>query len=164
MVANREWTNVIDVLNDFGKFLVEEYKDQLILNDVNATDTLYNSVKLLPIKVTNGYFEVQLSLEDYWKYVENGRKAGKWPPISAIAKWIEIKPVLPRPMDNGKLPTTQQLAFLISRKIGLEGIAPRPLLQKSVDNVWDVFEEYIAEAFAKDLENDIEITLGTLRG
>ena len=105
-----------------------------------------------------------MELADYWKYVENGRKAGKWPPISAIAKWIEIKPVLPRPMDNGKLPTTQQLAFLISRKIGLEGIAPRPLLQKSVDNVWDVFEEYIAEAFAKDLENDIEITLGTLRG
>lgn len=163
MVTNREWTNVIDVLNDFGQMLVEEYKDQLILNDVNASDELYNSVNYI-FKENGGTFEVSLELADYWKYVENGRKAGKWPPISAIAKWIEIKPVLPRPMDNGKLPTTQQLAFLISRKIGLEGIAPRPLLQKSVDNVWDVFEEYIAEAFAKDLENDIEITLGTLRG
>lgn len=163
MVTNREWTNVIDVLNDFGQMLVEEYKDQLILNDVNASDELYNSVNYI-FKENGGTFEVSLELADYWKYVENGRKAGKWPPISAIEKWVEIKPVLPRPMENGKLPTTQQLAFLIARKIGLEGIAPRPLLQKSVDNVWDVFEEYIAEAFAKDLEKDIEITLGTLRG
>jgi hypothetical protein len=163
MVTNIEFNNVESVLNDFGKYLVEEYKEQLILNDVNASDGLYNSVRYIFNK-NGGTFEVSLELAHYWKYVENGRKAGKWPPISAIAKWIEIKPVLPRPMDNGKLPTTQQLAFLISRKIGLEGIAPRPLLQRSVDNVWEVFEEFIAEAFAKDLETEIEIILETLRG
>jgi hypothetical protein len=155
--------NIKDVLNDFGKYLVEEYKDQLILNDVNASDGLYNSVRYIFNK-NGGTFEVSLELAHYWKYVENGRKAGKWPPISKIKDWIEIKPVLPRPMANGKLPTTNQLAYLIARKIGLEGIAPRPLLQKSVDNVWDVFEEFIAEAFAKDLETEIEIILETLRG
>ena len=151
----------MDVLNDFGKFLVEEYKDRLILNDVNASDELYNSITY---KVEQGRntFEVKLELADYWKYVENGRKAGKWPPISAIQKWIEIKPVLPRPMDNGKLPTTQQLAFLIARKIGLEGIKPRPLLQQSVDEVWNVMNEYIAEAFAKDLEKEITLKLGSM--
>lgn len=153
--------NIKDVLNDFGKYLVEEYKDQLILNDVNASDELYNSV-VYSVSQNKNVFEVKLELADYWKYVENGRKAGKWPPISAIEKWIEIKPVLPRPMDNGKLPTTQQLAFLISRKIGLEGITPRPLLQKSVDNIWNVFEEYIAEAFAKDLEKEITLKLGSM--
>lgn len=176
MVANREWTNVIDVLNDFGQMLVEEYKDQLILNDVNASDELYNSVNYI-FKENGGTFEVSLELADYWKYVENGRKAGKWPPISAIEKWIEIKPVIPRPMKNGKLPTTQQLAFLISRKIygfitrngklipiDSGGIKPRPILQQTIDEVWDIMNEYIAEAFAKDLETEIEITLGTLRG
>jgi hypothetical protein len=168
MVTNIEFNNVESVLNDFGKYLVEEYKEQLILNDVNASDGLYNSVRYIFNK-NGGTFEVSLELAHYWKYVENGRKAGKWPPIKALYNedgtgWIQIKPVLPRPMDNGKLPTTQQLAFLIARKIGLEGIAPRPLLQKSVDNVWDVFEEFIAEAFAKDLETEIEIILETLRG
>lgn len=153
--------NIKDVLNDFGKYLVEEYKDQLILNDVNASDELYNSV-VYSVSQNKNVFEVKLELADYWKYVENGRKAGKWPPISAIEKWIEIKPVIPRPMDNGKLPTTQQLAFLISRKIGLEGIKPRPLLQKSVDNIWNVFEQYIAEAFAKDLEKEITLKLGSM--
>lgn len=160
MVTNIEFNNVESVLNDFGKYLVEEYKEQLILNDVNDSYGLYNSVRYIFNK-NGGTFEVSLELAHYWKYVENGRKAGKWPPISKIKDWIEIKPVLPRPMANGKLPTTNQLA---SRKIGLEGIAPRPLLQRSVDNVWEVFEEFIAEAFAKDLETEIEIILETLRG
>lgn len=156
-----EFKNTLSVLNDFGKFLVEEYKDRLILNDVNASDTLYKSVKYI-INNKGQYFEVNLSLEHYWKYVENGRKPGKWPPISAIAKWIEIKPVLPRPMSNGKLPTNEQLAFLIARKIGLEGIAPRPLLQQSINEVWGVMKEFLEEALAKDMEKEITIELGRM--
>lgn len=154
-----EFKNVRSVLNDFGKFLVEEYKDALILNDVNASNTLYNSVTYL-VENGNNSFEVKLSLEHYWKYVENGRKPGKWPPISAIQKWIEIKPVLPRPMANGQLPTTAQLAFLISRKIGLEGIAPKPLLQECIDNVWDVMKEFLEEALAKDIQEEWKIIVG----
>ena len=157
-----DFKNTISVLNDFGKFLVEEYKDQLILNNVNASDTLYNSVKYI-INNKGQYLEVNLSLEHYWKYVENGRKPGKWPPISSIAKWIEIKPVLPRPMSNGKLPTNEQLAFLIARKIGLEGIAPRPLLQQSINEVWRVMKEFLEEALAKDMEKEISIELGRMR-
>ncbi len=157
-----EFRNVKSVLNDFGKFLVEEYKDALILNNVNASDTLYNSIQYI---VENGdkSIEVKLSLEDYWKYVENGRSSGKWPPINAILKWVEIKPVLPRPMANGKLPTNQQLAFLIARKIGLEGIKPRPLLQQSINNVYDVMKEYIEEALAKDIEEEFETLFVSMR-
>lgn len=156
-----EFKNTLSTLNDFGKFLVEEYKDMLILNDVNASDVLYNSVKF-NVENNGKTFEVQITLEDYWKYVENGRKAGKWPPINAIQKWVEIKPVLPRPMANGKLPTTRQLAFLIARKIGLEGITPRPLLQQSVNEVWEVMKEHLEEALAKDLEKEITIELGKM--
>lgn len=148
--------NLERVLNDFGKFLVEEYKDNLILNDVNASDALYNSVKY-EVKTDRGRIEVNLSLLDYWKYIENGRKAGKWPPISAIQKWIEVKPILPRPMVNGKLPTVQQLTYLISRKIALEGIMPRPLLQQSVDSVMNSMMEFITEAITKDLEKNLEL-------
>lgn len=148
--------NLEKVLNDFGKFLVEEYKDNLILNDKNASDALYKSVKY-QVHTDRGRIEVNLSLLDYWKYIENGRKAGKWPPISAIEKWIEVKPILPRPMDNGQLPTAKQLAFLISRKIGLEGIAPQPLLQQSVDSVMDSMMEFIEEAITKDLEKNMEL-------
>ena len=149
--------NLEKVLNDFGKFLVEEYKDNLILEDKNASDALYNSVKYIVDTKTRGRIEVNLSLLHYWKHIEQGRKAGKFPPISAIHKWVEIKPVLPKPMSNGKLPTTQQLAYLISRKIALEGIAPQPLLKQSVDSVMSSMMEFIQEAITKDLEDEVNI-------
>lgn len=196
-----EFNNVRNVLNDFGRFLVEEYQDNLILEDAIASKTLYNS---LQYKVENGNnsFEVKLSLEDYWKYIENGRKPGKFPPISAIKRWIEIKPVLPRPItlknpkesmifairnsiikkSGGKkrppikaiekwvdknniqasqtvLPTTAQLAYLISRKIALEGIKPKPILQKSIDDVFEVMREFLEEALAKDIQEEFELIL-----
>ena len=154
--------NLTSVLNDFGKFLVEEYKDKLILEDVNASDNLYNSVTYM-IEKNNTTYEVKLNLMHYWKYVENGRRAGKkMPPISAIEKWIEVKPVLPRPMSNGKLPTNKQLAYLIARKISIDGIAPRPLLQQSVDEVWRSMQEFIAEALAKDMQKEINIELSSM--
>ena len=154
--------NLTSVLNDFGKFLVEEYKDKLILEDVNASDNLYNSVTYM-VEKNNTTYEVKLNLMHYWKYVENGRRAGaKMPPISAIEKWIEVKPVLPRPMSNGKLPTNKQLAYLIARKISIDGIAPRPLLQQSVDEVWRSMQEFIAEALAKDMEKEINIELSSM--
>ena len=159
-----EFQNTLNVLNEYGKLFVEEYKQQLINNDVNASNKLYDSVTLLPIKVNNNFYEVQISLEEYWKYVEKGRLPGKWPPISKIKEWIEIKPVLPRPMKNGKLPTTQQLAFLIARKIGLNGIKPRQLLQYSVEEIWKIMKEELETALALDVQNEIKTIMGKMRG
>ena len=57
--------NLTKVLNDFGKFLVEEYKENLILENKNASDELYNSVKYVVDTNTKGRFEVNLWLRDY---------------------------------------------------------------------------------------------------
>lgn len=155
------YENVKTVLNKFGKLLVEEYRNNLTEKNVNASYALYNSVSyVVESNVTN--FEVTLNLEEHWKYIEKGRKAGKYPPISAIEKWIEIKPVLPRPMSNGKLPTTKQLAYLIARKIGLEGIAPRPILQDSIDDVFAQMFEELEEALMKDVQSEFNIIAGIL--
>lgn len=155
------YENVKNVLNKFGKLLVEEYRNNLTEKNVNASKTLFNSVNyVVESKVKT--FEVILHLEEHWKYVENGRKAGKFPPISAIEKWIEIKPVLPRPFANGKLPTTKQLAFLIARKIGLEGIVPKPLLQQSIDDVFKTMQEELEEALMKDVQTEFELILGII--
>lgn len=60
-----EFENVKNVLNDFGKYLVEDYREQLILSDTNASDTLYNSLKYLVSTPNNGTFEVSLELAYY---------------------------------------------------------------------------------------------------
>lgn len=148
--------NLRKALEDFGQLLVDEYKDNLLINDKLASGELYESVKY-HIKTDGAEFQVNLELNHYWKYIENGRKAGKFPPISKIEEWIRVKPVIPRPMKNGKLPTEQQLAFLISRKIANEGIKPTPILQDSIDSVMYVMREIIEDALYKDINSEVEI-------
>lgn len=154
--------NTIEVLNSFGRLLVEDYKESLIYNSVNASDDLYKSVKYY-FESDNRFLEVKLELESYYWYVENGRKAGKFPPIKAIEEWIKVKPVLPYADKNGKLPTLNQLTYLIGRKIKEDGIEGKHLLQKSVDDIYREIEKSLVEALSKDLHKAVEIELLSLR-
>ena len=143
--------NVQRVLGEFAVALRNEYQDNLILHNRIASGDLLNSVEYVIDR--DGYtYTVSLMLKDYWYFVENGRKAGKWPPMDAILSWIKAKPVLPRPNAEGKLPTPQQLAFLIARKIGEEGTEGTQDLRKATDTIWDTFEERLYEAIDEDVD------------
>lgn len=144
------------VLEKMGNALVKIYKQNLFEADAIASGELFQSIEK-SITINGNNFTLSLSLEEYWKNIEYGRKAGKFPPINKIAEWIKIKPILPRPMANGKLPTAEQLTFLISRSIAENGIKPRPLLQDRVDNVNLVFWRDIEDAIVKDLGIQVEM-------
>ena len=139
------------VMEEMAIAIRNEYQDNLIRNDRIASGDLLNNIEY---EVTRGDFTytIYVKMKDYWYYVENGRKAGKWPPIDNILNWIKIKPVLPRPNAEGKLPTPQQLAFLIARKIGEEGTEGTQGLRKATDTIWDTFEDRLYEAIDEDVD------------
>ena len=139
------------VMEEMAIAIRNEYQDNLIRNDRIASGDLLNNIEY---EITRGDFTVTIyvKMRDYWYYVENGRKAGKWPPIDNILNWIKIKPVLPRPNAEGKLPTPQQLAFLIARKIGEEGTEGTQDLRKATDTIWDTFEDRLYEAIDEDVD------------
>lgn len=139
------------VMEEMAIAIRNEYQDNLIRNDRIASGDLLNNIEY---EVTRGDFTytIYVKMKDYWYYVENGRKAGKWPPIDNILNWIKIKPVLPRPNAEGKLPTPQQLAFLIARKIGEEGTQGTHDLRKATDTIWDTFEDRLYEAIDADVD------------
>lgn len=139
------------VMEEMAIAIRNEYQDNLIRNDRIASGDLLNNIEY---EVTRGDFTytIYVKMKDYWYYVENGRKAGKWPPIQNILDWIKIKPVLPRPNAKGKLPTPQQLAFLIARKIGEEGTEGTQDLRKATDTIWDTFEDRLYEAIDEDVD------------
>lgn len=139
------------VMEEMAIAIRNEYQDNLIRNDRIASGDLLNNIEY---EVTRGDFTytIYVKMRDYWYYVENGRKAGKWPPIQNILDWIKIKPVLPRPNAEGKLPTPQQLAFLIARKIGEEGTQGTHDLRKATDTIWDTFEDRLYEAIDADVD------------
>lgn len=137
------------VLEEYGVAVRNLYQDRLILHDRIATGELLNSVEV-HVDYDGQAYEVKLDLADYWRYVEMDTEP-HWPPPSAILKWIQAKPVLPRPMKNGKLPTPQQLAFLIGRKIAVFGTKGQPDLTDSVEDMNKAFRERIAVALAHDV-------------
>lgn len=117
---------VNDTIKEIVDRMLDLYKNKLVDNNINASNTLHDNASTV-IEVNGLTLSVSFNLEDYWKYVEYGRRPGKRPPIDAIEQWIKVKPIVPDPI-NGKIPSTRQLAFLISRKIGMEGTkAQRPL-------------------------------------
>ena len=139
------------VMEEMAIAIRNEYQDNLIRNDRIASGDLLNNIEY---EITRGDFTytIYVKMKDYWYFVENGRKAGKMPPIDNILNWIRVKPVLPRPNAKGKLPTPQQLAFLIARKIGEEGTQGTQDLRKATDTIWDTFEDRLYEAIDADVD------------
>ena len=98
------------------------------------------------------YLEITFILADYWKYLENGTKP-HFPPVDAIEKWITVKHIIPT-TDNGRVPTTRQLAFSIARGISKNGTKPTKLLQHTIDGADDLIE-LIIDDLAKQLQEEI---------
>ena len=144
-------TTIQDLINQF----VLTLKETIANNGSNASGTLSQSIKG-KVKQNGKWLEVSISLEDYWKYIEYGTKP-HFPPVDKIKEWIRVKPILPRPLSNGKLPTNDQLAFLIGRKISKVGTKPRPFLQKSITEFDLVSKMYkiVTDEIEKQLEKEI---------
>lgn len=119
--------------------IVEQYRKVLADEGINASSTLSNTADVV-VELNGDMVVISLQLEEYWKYVEYGRRPGKMPPIDNIKEWIKVKPIIPD-ARTGKIPSAEQLAFLIARKIGREGIPARHPINKTVYT--DVTEQII---------------------
>lgn len=157
------WVHVHRVLEEFGREFVAVYRQRLEDDNVNTSKmSLSNSVSY---EVASGdtWMAVDITLLDYWKYVEYGRRPGKMPPISAIEKWIKIKPIVPRAYGGRKVPSAKSLAYLIARKIEREGIAPRPHFAGTLDTLLRSFDNALSEAVAQDIGESIDIIINDYR-
>lgn len=152
---NLDLTNIQQLLQQF----IQAVREDLAQQNINASSKLSKSLKSV-VKQKGKWIEISISLEDYWKYVEYGTRP-HFPPIQAIRKWIDVKPVLPRPM-KGKLPTPDQLAFLIARKISRVGTRPKPFLNKTIsdfnliDKIYDLLLNQIQQQINKQINDELE--------
>ena len=148
------FNNLQQVLDDFTKDVAETYRGLLLRDGKNATGELISSIKPMTPELANGTFECSLSLAPHWKYVENGRRPGKFPPIDNILEWVKTKPQLARPnrLDRKEL-APKQLAFLVARKIATKGIQPGNQLEEALDIVYARWKDRIDAAITADIES-----------
>lgn len=154
-------TELQKVLQDLANDIRDNYKEHLQFNDrytergvpTGYSQKLIDSVKT-QVVVGDQAYEVTMTLNDYWKYVEDDTRP-HFPPPNKILEWVEIKPVIPRPLANGKIPSPKQLAFLISRAISEHGTKGSHDLQQVKDGIIPFYKEKIAAALGHDMENYI---------
>lgn len=105
------------------------------------SDSSLNSY-LVTIKDDEGTF----SAAEWLKWAVFGRTSGKPPPPDLIRQWIEDKPIsIPPEMS------INQLAFLISRKIGQSGTRPPKLRRQNIALVLDNFSRKHLNTLGDDL-------------
>ena len=152
--------HLIQVLNDFGKEFVQRIQDKIIEKDGIASGEMLNQMDFEVRKVGTQWI-LYLKHVDYFEYFDQGA-APHWPPQEPIKKWIETKPILPYADNNGKLPTVEQLTFLISRAMaGLSpdkskkgGIEGRDVFEPTRLELLPKYEPLIAQAIADDFMED----------
>lgn len=142
-----EFKHLQQALAQYGDAIADRYKVNLEASGRRATGDLISSVNT-KVTVNEQSFEILLSLEDYWKYVEEGTRP-HFPPVSKILEWVKVKRILPTPMPNGKLPTEQQLAWMIAKKIDRVGTEGTPDLENTLNEV--DYNAIIEEALDADI-------------
>lgn len=111
------------------------------------------------VNVNGTTYEVSVDLPNYWKYVEEGVRGDRnatspyrnpcWKAYPHILRWIERKPVVPRPY-NGKLPSPKSLGFLITRSIVEHGTKGSHDFRTAQEAVIEKYKDRIAEALGHD--------------
>lgn len=142
-----QFPNLEQVLNEYASALV----DSLVLKGVSRSSNLAQSAEVS--KDVQPLFTVfEVLMNDYWYFIDQGRGRtlqGSRPGIvrDLIKEWIRKNNIQAEERD-GRKPTEDQLAFLITRKIHRDGFPGR-------DFVSPVYEEFIVkieEAVNKDID------------
>lgn len=153
-----EFKHTIQAIDEFGRLIVDNYKAELEACGYQD-GALYRTISY-SIKSGSNMWNISIKLEEYWRYIENGRRAGvKFPPLDAIEKWIVRKQIIPHSvtLKSGRtvIPSVKQLSFLIARKISRDGIRPRPFFKQSFEEAKREYLHIIEEAVLADIKESL---------
>lgn len=147
-----EFRHLQEALAQYAQAIADQYKQNLEDSGRRASGELVSSVNTKVVVDGNEYV-IELELQDYWKYVEEGTKP-HFPPVSKILEWVKVKQILPTPMANGKLPTEQQLAWMIAKKIDRVGTEGSNDLEHTMEEV--DYNAIIEEALDADIMESLD--------
>lgn len=101
--------NIVDILTIAGATFVKEIKNEFDEKKLNDTKAARNSISF---KTKGTTLRIEGKLRTI--FLQDGRKAGKFPPINVIQGWVERKLNVPKEESRG-------VAFVIARKIAQKG-------------------------------------------
>lgn len=117
-----------------------------------VTGELYNNISYRVFEDDNGVADsIVVEMEDYYVWVNQGRRPGSFPPVNVIRQWVLDRPVNFRPI-NGKIPSLETKTYLIGRSIAEKGIYRTNFLNKARVAALDEAIEIMGDEYADKLE------------
>ena len=162
------------ILENYKQIIIDALADSLEKNDRIAQGLLVQSISInIRSFATNMVMEI--SMADYWKYVDGGRKKGsKMPPINAMLKHIANRGINYKGIQNNyrnkkgqlvkrKKPLAKEkalrtLAYLIGRSISKKGIKPTNFVDEAFDNnILDNMSRELSTALGREILIDFNL-------
>ncbi len=131
-VLNQLEKEIEKVLNIIGNKLKKDAVKRLREGNKIAYRNLTNSIAYEIIKKDSFHWQLKFGSNSlYAKYVEEGREAGKFPPIEPLKKWAEKK----RKKNSSffKDVPIKVVPFMVRNKLKREGTKPYPFISWSIN-------------------------------
>ena len=174
IIVDREFIvkNASDVLYKYKAEIIDALRKNLIEHDKDQPGKLLQSIDVT-IEERGQKLVFELEMEDYWIYVDQGRRpGGKMPPSQALLEFIKVRGLKlntksVRKFKNKTIRKAQKqisrdkalksLAFLIGRGIKKKGIKPTHFFSDIInDNLKERLKQDLTIALQKDIEIDIK--------
>tara|TARA_R110000737_G_C14576563_1_gene484949 strand:- start:70 stop:600 length:531 start_codon:yes stop_codon:yes gene_type:complete len=164
-------------MNAFGKYVVENSKQNLVDKGKNSSSSLYESISY---KISEGgdFTGLEILMEEYGKFQDKGVSGvkvkyetpyaytDKMPPPTKLDKWIVRRGIAPR-TSSGKFKArtisaagfAKSIQFMIARSIYMKGIKPSMFFTKPFEAAFKNLPEEMINAFALDVEQLMKNTI-----
>lgn len=146
------------LLMDYEEKLINAIHASLEKHDRVARGQLWQSVKA-ETKIYGQAIVLEVSMLEYWKYVEEGRRKGaKAPPLDAMLNFIRDRGIKVRDKKVKKSKQSLEskrkgLAFVLGRAIKKKGIKPTHFLAEVVEgNIVSQLEKDLIESVGRDIK------------
>ena len=119
------FTNTSQALRQTGGLIAQRLSQGLKESNSDASGELDKSITF-KIKSSSKKIEMDIIMLDYWGAVDEGRKAGKQPPIDKIKEWLtypNVRDKMRFGQSDAQFTESEKnsLAYLIAKKIGKQG-------------------------------------------
>jgi hypothetical protein len=129
------------IIQNWGNELIKQLQNNLLKNKSNASSSLSQSITPEITQPATGY-NLSIMMQDYWFYVENGRKptqgGGSGELYKNIYEWIQNKADIQSKIISkspDRIAATKSLAYVITRKIHREGTKAKPFVSPALKQV-----------------------------
>lgn len=138
---------VIKGFETFGANVIADAQMNLRQNTSVVTGLLRQSGKVQKVNdgksVDIGFFDTTNRNSGYALYVENGRRAGKFPPVDELVQWARKKFRL-------DMRAAKSVGFAVAKKIAEQGSAPHPFFQPAVKKNTNSLTEIIKKVLQRN--------------